>query len=571
MGGLSPFGGLNAIGMGGAGGGDSSGGGGDPFGGGGGFGDPFGGLSGGADGMDPGAFDGSGDMFGGFPDTGGGVDPTGSYGATQAFQGGAQNASQNVPGSLTSPSGDQPGAGSAFTGSQQPNPQNPQHPDQPNIPDIVKAFEHGPDSISGTPGAGSLTGSRYDAGPYEGQPAGATRGVTPYDPFTPASAPQGDPSANFAQRFSGGAAPSNFANRYPGPSEFAPAAQTPQPQPPVVAQAPGNITGLPAQLPPTTAATPATTGGGIDQSGTAQTGAPASSAAGPATQMGGGGRMPQSPLEQFFTQLMHTLLGGGRGLPISPMEQMLAHALGIRIPEQFPQFRGNPFNRPVTPGYYPPGAVGGVPPRGPQVPPRGPTSGPERGAEVAPEAMQQAMPQTARHSPGSPGGTVIGGHMIPGVADASGVPSGYTRGLIDIESSGKVSEITKGNYGLGQFSPDQWQHFGITAQNWRDPAVQIRAINQEARENIPRMTSALGRAPTAAELYLAHQQNVPEAIALIKNPNAPAWQAVRPFYHSEYAALTAISNNNPSGLPAAQMTAGQFVNMWNARFNRSLQ
>ena len=68
------------------------------------------------------------------------------------------------------------------------------------------------------------------------------------------------------------------------------------------------------------------------------------------------------------------------------------------------------------------------------------------------------------------------------------------------------------------------------------------------------LTTALGRAPTDAELYLAHQQDGSGAAKLLTNPNTPAGQLVNP---------KAISANG--GDPNAP--AKQFTDMWIKKFN----
>jgi hypothetical protein len=56
----------------------------------------------------------------------------------------------------------------------------------------------------------------------------------------------------------------------------------------------------------------------------------------------------------------------------------------------------------------------------------------------------------------------------------------------------------------------------------------------------------------------------------------PAWRAINRYYRNPQTALRAIYGNIPygnplRGLPASQITAGQFVGMWRNRFNRGLR
>jgi hypothetical protein len=154
----------------------------------------------------------------------------------------------------------------------------------------------------------------------------------------------------------------------------------------------------------------------------------------------------------------------------------------------------------------------------------------------------------------------------------------YTAQLINIESDGDPRNRTGSNYGLGQFSPDQFAHFGIT--NPYDPQQQIRAIAQERAENTPIARNILGRDPTAAELYLMHQQGQTGGANLLRaaqnNPNGPAWQTVGGEGRGDAFAIRKIRGNIPSdnplrNVPANQVTNAQYVRMWNDRFNRGYQ
>lgn len=377
-------------------------------------------LSGGFGGGDPGAF-GAGDpmsSFGGdFPDMGGGVDPTGSQSASYAIN------PPTGPGGSQS-WGDAPGAPAGPFSNSQPNQQAPQHPDQPNIPDIIKAFEHGPDSISGTPGAGSITGSQYDTGPYGGQPAGATRGLPPVmapgdrTPQPNVPTPQPRP-ASAPQNFGGGSG-APIPPRAP-PLDTAGNIPQPQPRPPL--DTAGNVP-MPRPAPgqPPAGSTDTAAGGGAGAGGADQSGA-----AGPATEMGGGGgRMPQSPLEQILGQFMQMLLGGGRGGPLGPFEKMLAHALGIPLP-RFPQFPGNPLNQPVGPGQYPPGARGGRPGT-PQAPgqPETPPSATRPFSESDEELANQYQNQSSAPDGNAPAGSAQS-YVSPNSIAASKVAGSDTR------------------------------------------------------------------------------------------------------------------------------------------------
>ena len=91
-----------------------------------------------------------------------------------------------------------------------------------------------------------------------------------------------------------------------------------------------------------------------------------------------------------------------------------------------------------------------------------------------------------------------------------------------------------------------------------DGAARLAADNKTA------LTRTLGRPPTDAELYIAHQQGAGGAAALLSNPTATAAEALAPAYKGNWmAAAKAISDNG--GDPNAP--AATFTGMWAARFN----
>lgn len=154
--------------------------------------------------------------------------------------------------------------------------------------------------------------------------------------------------------------------------------------------------------------------------------------------------------------------------------------------------------------------------------------------------------------------------------------SAFREALIQIESSGNPHNRTGSYRGLGQFGRDQEQRFGITEQNWTDPNVQRTALNQHLNELSGQFRRAHNREAEPHELYLMHQQGQAGGPALINaDPSTPAWRAIRRFYGSDRMAQLAISGNIPRDSPLArrsvtEVTAGDFVNLWNGRFGRAL-
>lgn len=132
-------------------------------------------------------------------------------------------------------------------------------------------------------------------------------------------------------------------------------------------------------------------------------------------------------------------------------------------------------------------------------------------------------------------------------------PAGLAR-TVQIESGGKADVVNaSGHVGLGQFSPGTWKDFGAGGDP-KNPQDSIYAIQRYAAANAKTLTSMLGRPPTDAELYLAHQQGPGGIQALLRNPDAPAASIV--------GAKAVIQNGGTQG-----MTSAQFVAMWTHKFN----
>ncbi len=134
-------------------------------------------------------------------------------------------------------------------------------------------------------------------------------------------------------------------------------------------------------------------------------------------------------------------------------------------------------------------------------------------------------------------------------------PAGLAR-VAQIESGGNPNAVNAGSKaaGLMQFVPSSWQQYGQGSPF--DPQASADAAQRMAADNKKALTGALGRAPTDAELYLAHQQGAGGAAALLANPNARA---------ADIVGMSAVISNGGS----PNMTAGQFASKWINQFNRT--
>jgi len=108
--------------------------------------------------------------------------------------------------------------------------------------------------------------------------------------------------------------------------------------------------------------------------------------------------------------------------------------------------------------------------------------------------------------------------------------------------------------GLFQFTDKTAKQYGLndkfSAGDNADAAARLWKDNEAI------LTKGLGRAPTGAEMYLAHQQGATGAMKLLSNPNAPAASVV---------GVDAVRLNG--GDP--NMSAGQFAGLWTDKFNRT--
>lgn len=104
---------------------------------------------------------------------------------------------------------------------------------------------------------------------------------------------------------------------------------------------------------------------------------------------------------------------------------------------------------------------------------------------------------------------------------------GVDRTLLDtftrIESGGRHDARTGSYKGLFQLSDEEFTKHGGQGDPY-DPNENARAGARKIRAETDAFTKQYGRQPTAAELYMIHQQGVGGAAAHWGNPDAPAWQ-----------------------------------------------
>ncbi|MBB5074405.1 hypothetical protein HNQ69_001547 [Bartonella callosciuri] len=107
-----------------------------------------------------------------------------------------------------------------------------------------------------------------------------------------------------------------------------------------------------------------------------------------------------------------------------------------------------------------------------------------------------------------------------------GLPESYLYRVAQIESGGNPNARNPRSSagGLYQFIDSTAKQYGL--QDRFDPMQAADAMGRLTRDNRNHLSRLLGRAPSEAELYLAHQQGAGGAARLLQNPHANAAQIV---------------------------------------------
>lgn len=134
-----------------------------------------------------------------------------------------------------------------------------------------------------------------------------------------------------------------------------------------------------------------------------------------------------------------------------------------------------------------------------------------------------------------------------------GLPAGYLERTAMIESGGDPNAQNPNSSagGMFQFIDSTAKQYGLTDKT--DPFASADAAARLASDNRAYLVKALGREPTAGELYLAHQQGAGGAAKLLAAGNAPASSVVG----GDAVGL----NGGNSG-----MTAADFAGKWTNKF-----
>lgn len=152
---------------------------------------------------------------------------------------------------------------------------------------------------------------------------------------------------------------------------------------------------------------------------------------------------------------------------------------------------------------------------------------------------------------------------IVAAARQAGVDPVFMRAVADIESGGDPTRRTGSYKGLFQLSDTQFRKYGGSG-DINDPAENARAAAAKFVDLAQGLEARLGREPTSAEVYLAHQQGLAGATAHLTHPDAPAWQNMqRAARSSEAWAKKAVWGNLT---PAARRRFGSVDKITSADF-----
>lgn len=217
-------------------------------------------------------------------------------------------------------------------------------------------------------------------------------------------------------------------------------------------------------------------------------------------------------------------------------------------------------------------AWGSVAPLSPYTQPQGPALGPMPTLNVQPPVAPYAglMEEGTSNQP-APLTQDAKLQLLPEWArmeQAEGLPPNYLETISMLESSGGVNFRPGSKYvGIFQVGPEVAADFGVTPEQLKDPHINSQVAAKLAGRNARQLREVLGRDPQPWEIYLAHQQGVGGASALLRSPGMNAVDALTAAYGGDRSkAMQAVTQNG--GNP--QMTAGEFAALWARKFGGAL-
>lgn len=158
--------------------------------------------------------------------------------------------------------------------------------------------------------------------------------------------------------------------------------------------------------------------------------------------------------------------------------------------------------------------------------------------------------------------------IVEAAAERHGVPPDALLAIANLESSSNANAKNPRSSasGLFQFVDGTAAEYGLTGSKRNDPEAQADAAAKMMATNARSLTRVLGREPDAGELYLAHQQGLGGATALLRQPDANVVDALTTVYRDRSKAERAVRLNGGS----LDMSASAFAGQWINRANREV-
>jgi len=119
--------------------------------------------------------------------------------------------------------------------------------------------------------------------------------------------------------------------------------------------------------------------------------------------------------------------------------------------------------------------------------------------------------------------------------------------------------------GVFQLGDNEWASMGGTEANRYDRATQVNLGTALLARRQQQLADRLGRTPSNYEIYLAHNQGVAGAAALINNPNMTAKEALMSVGVGSNLAERSIAGNG--GQKFVNAPASEYVKFWNDTYN----
>ncbi len=173
-----------------------------------------------------------------------------------------------------------------------------------------------------------------------------------------------------------------------------------------------------------------------------------------------------------------------------------------------------------------------------------------------------------------PGGV---GELVDQAAAKHGLDPNLLRAYVKVESGGNPRNVTGSYKGLFQLSEEEFRKYGGTGDIF-DPVANAEAGAAKIKAESAEFEKRMGRPPSAAEIYMIHQQGAAGAAAHAASPDRPAWQSMLSTgegrQKGEAWAKKAIWGNVPDDMKGRfgsveNLTSGDFVKMWEGKLARA--